>query len=134
MTQLGNKYLKASLSPACKIDSISTFRYRILPIVVEKMNREINNRLTQARYITLVVDCWTSQLPAVEYLGLAAQCINSRFEKRMIIVGMQEIIGGHSAENIKIAIENIVNKFTFNKTKIKGIFKSIHFYLLIIRE
>jgi len=33
---------------------------------------------------------------------------------------MNEMTKGHTAEEIQIAIENIVNQYDFDKTKIKG--------------
>lgn len=41
------------------------------------------------------------------------------FEKERLILGMGEVLA-NSAENIKPAIENIVNAYTFDKTKIRG--------------
>jgi hypothetical protein len=37
-----------------------------------------------------------------------------------VTLGFAEIIGGHCAENIKEAIEKIVNGYNFDKSKIKG--------------
>ena len=61
--------------------------------------------------------------------GLGAQLINSCFEKQKLILGMVEITDttidgtkyvGQCAENIKAAIENIVNRYKFDKSKING--------------
>ena len=43
------------------------------------------------------------------------------FDKEIVILGISEIVGGHCAENIQLAIEAIVNKYKFDKSKIKGI-------------
>jgi hypothetical protein len=39
--------------------------------------------------------------------------------KEILILGMDEVLG-NSAENIKPAIESIVNTYSFDKNKIRG--------------
>jgi hypothetical protein len=65
------------------------------------------------------------------FSGLAAQLINSCFEKQKVVLGMIEITDttinditymGQCAENIKAAIEKIVNEYKFDKSKIIGYF------------
>ena len=64
---------------------------------------------------------------------MGAQTINTSFDRENMILGMTEIINneidgvtyeGACAENIKCAIEKIVNEFNFDKSKIKGIFRA----------
>ena len=43
-------------------------------------------------------------------MGLAANIINLNFDKETIVIGMT-MNGSHNAENIKEAIENVVNMF-----------------------
>ncbi|CAF0959807.1 unnamed protein product [Brachionus calyciflorus] len=53
------------------------------------------------------------------YNGLGAQLTGFLLDKEVLILGMIELIGGHSAENIRQAIEAIVNEYDFDKSKIK---------------
>lgn len=53
-------------------------------------------------------------------MGLAASIINRDFESETLVIGMELMPGNHSAENIKLAIESIINKFKFDKSKIHG--------------
>jgi hypothetical protein len=62
---------------------------------------------------------------------LGAQLINDSFERETLILGMVEMENatingityeGQCAENVGAAIEKIINKFSFDKSKIKGIF------------
>ena len=55
-----------------------------------------------------------------EYLGLAAQLTNGAFEKEIIIIGMEVLTKGHAAEEVQEAIEKIVNRYTFDKSKVLG--------------
>lgn len=53
--------------------------------------------------------------------GLAANLINISMDKDLLVLEMDELVDGNSAENIKKSIEKIINKFSFDKYKIKGI-------------
>ena len=59
----------------------------------------------------------------VNYLGLAASIMNSNLQKEIIIVGMTTLGGEHGAESLKVGIEKILNKFTFDNSKIHGKYK-----------
>ncbi len=39
----------------------------------------------------------------------------------MIVIGMTEMVQGHSAEESKKALEKIINKYNFDKNKIKAV-------------
>lgn len=52
-------------------------------------------------------------------LGLAAQVVSASFEKEVVILGMQTMVR-HTAEDVKRAIEAIVNDYDFDKSKIVG--------------
>jgi hypothetical protein len=45
--------------------------------------------------------------------------INENFERSIIILGLERMRNGHAAEETKQAIEDIVNRYNFDKTKIK---------------
>jgi hypothetical protein len=55
-----------------------------------------------------------------DLMGLSANLIDTNFKKRIVVIGMSKMPGPHNAENIKIAIESIVNTYYFDKRKIKG--------------
>ena len=55
-----------------------------------------------------------------DFIGLAANCSYSNLEKECFVFGMTRMRGSHNAENIKFAIEEIINNFEFNKLKING--------------
>lgn len=57
----------------------------------------------------------------VDFIALGASCIYDDFSREILITNMLPMPpGGHCAENIKIAIEQMVNKFKFDKKLIKG--------------
>ena len=69
----------------------------------------------------IIIDQGVFNLHITFFIGLGAQLINSCFEKELLILGMAELTEGHSAERIKESIENIVNKYNFDKSKVKGL-------------
>ena len=74
-------------------------------------------KLKECSSVTLIPDGWTGTF---EYLGLAAQLTNGAFEKEIIIIGMEVLAKGHAAEEVQEAIEKIVNRYTFDKSKVLG--------------
>jgi len=65
------------------------------------------------------------------FQGLCAQLINNSFETEILILGMVKMENatingityeGQCAENVGAAIEKIVNLYSFDKSKINGIF------------
>jgi len=48
---------------------------------------------------------------------LAAQLIFETFDTEILILGMDELLTGHCAENIQESIQKIVNQYSFDKSK-----------------
>lgn len=120
LEQLNNKFLRKVFLPDLKVFSVWTFRYKILPAVILKLKESIQSKLQLADCVTLVTDGWTGQFSNIEYMALCAQTINNSWEIELIVVGMVEMVNGHSAEEVKIAIEKMVNEYEFDKSKIQG--------------
>ena len=58
----------------------------------------------------------------LDFMGLATNIIDLNFNKTTVVIGMILMPGNHCAENIKEAIETLVNRFDFDKSKIHGKF------------
>ena len=95
---------------------------------MDKLHAQIDFKCKSAEAITLFPDSWVDNLNT-EYLGLGTRLTNDCFEKKVISLGFIEVIGGHCSENIKAAIETIVNKYEFDKSKVKGKM-CLFFYLM----
>ena len=117
MQALENKYLRDCLQ--FKLSKYS-FKKVILPKMIAHMKNIITNKLVDAKYITLITDIWTNK-SVIDYLALGASIINTSFLKEILIIGMVKMPGAHNAENVKKAIEMIINKLKFNKAKISAI-------------
>ena len=56
----------------------------------------------------------------LDFMGVAVNLIYDNFERETIVIGLDLMPGIHNAENIKIALENIVNCIKFDKVVISG--------------
>ena len=110
LTQLENSFLRKCLAPGLKI----------LPAVMKNLKEIIEKKLNEAEFINLISDGWTALFSNEEYLGLCAQTINSSWEQELIVIGMVELKNGHSAEQLKLNIEYLVNQYNFDKNKVLG--------------
>ena len=86
---------------------------------MELLYEAINEKLEDAVSVCLVSHIWTNK-QMLDFMGLSANIINNEGEKKAIVIGMMLMPGNHCAENIKIAIEELVNRYSFDKSKIHG--------------
>ena len=56
----------------------------------------------------------------LDFMGLAAAFITPNYKRDIVVIGMTLMNGSHNAENIKLAIEKIVNEYSFDKKLIHG--------------
>ncbi len=84
--------------------------------VINSLHDVIKDLLKKALVVTIIPDIWENNLN--HRLGLGATLTFDSFEKELLGV---EIIEGNNAEAIKKVMENIVNGYSFDKNKIKGI-------------
>jgi hypothetical protein len=85
-------------------------RNTLLPDVVNKINKKIEEKLKTALSVSIIFDLWSNKMNT-PFIGVAAA-------RETIILGTKKIEGTHSAENVKMHLESIVNQFDFNKNTI----------------
>lgn len=85
------------------------FKKVVLPSLMNILKTIINDKLRSCEYVNLITDIWTN-FSTVDYLALGANLINQTFKRDTLMIGMIEMDGRHTAENIKIAIEKIINQ------------------------
>ena len=55
----------------------------------------------------------------LDFMGLAVNIISSKFEKHTLVIDLKLMPGSHNAENIIIAINDLVNRYSLlDKSKI----------------
>ena len=120
LTELKNKYFKRLMKKAkIKSPDYRTFVNRFLPELMKNLHEKILSKLTQAKSISLITDIWTND-QLRDFIAVAASVIDEHFKKDVIIIGFARMIGNHCAENVKVGVENIVNSYKFDKSKISG--------------
>ena len=112
-----NPYLR-DLIPL-KLPCKETFSEVIIKKVMDMLHTSLNNKLKQAKSICLISDIWSNK-QMLAFLGLAALITNEFFEKEPLVIGMVEMPERHCSEDIKKAIESIINTFNFDYSKIHG--------------
>ena len=121
LDQLDNIHFCKLLEDKMSIPYVKSFRYEKLPKVYYEMRNAIEYKLSKAITCCFITDIWTNKVLA-DFIALAAFIVNEFFAKELLVVGMGPMSGDHSAENVKIEIEKIVNSLKFNKSLAKGIY------------
>ncbi|CAF0971768.1 unnamed protein product [Brachionus calyciflorus] len=89
-------------------------------IEIKEVNTEIMNTvlISRIKHLESVIE------KLIKKAGSACLCLclltDIFYEKQTITLGFIELVGGHSAENVKKAIETTVKSFNFDKSKIRG--------------
>ena len=58
---------------------------------------------------------------SVDFLALGCSTIDDNFTRELLIIGIVKMRGPHTAENVLVAIKDILGQFKFNKAKISAI-------------
>ena len=93
----------------------------LIPSLMDKLYNVIEQKLDDALVITLILDIWTNKVGA-DYIAVAVSSTNSSWNHEVFTVGMMLMPGAHNAETIKVAVQEMMNKYMkFNKGKIQGV-------------
>ena len=126
LNNLKNTFFMKIIDPKFKIGGNFSLRYTKLPQAVKILFLGIEELLKQAYSICLIIDIWTNE-PNIDFIALGAFCINSFFERELVILNMMEMPGPYTAEVLKEATEQMINQYEFDKSKIHGNKLIIHF-------
>ena len=80
----------------------------------------ITTKLQLAESVCLITDSWSSKQQR-HFIALGANLTYSTFEKETLVISMMATSGTQNAEKLKQCIEQMINEFDFNKSKIRGI-------------
>ena len=84
---------------------------------MKKLHYSIEKKIQNALSVCLIVDIWTNRIMS-DFIGLGASLIKDRFQKELFIIGLTRMNGAHNAENIKQRVEYMINKYSFDKSKV----------------
>ena len=85
---------------------------------MEKLHHLFTLKMNKADSICLITDIWTSRSNS-DFIALAAVLCHGN-SKELIIIGLDRMKGPHCAENIQLSIEDMINKYQIDKSKIVG--------------
>jgi hypothetical protein len=120
LAELKNEHFLKILDPSISCPSYNVFRNELLPSVMERFYSAVQNKLNRAVSVTLILDIWTNRLNR-DFVALAASIIDHNFERELIVIGMMRMPPtGHNAESIKQVVECLINKYHFDKSKLRG--------------
>ena len=114
----GMPFLFSLFKEGFKIGCYKTFKKRV-DDVVDMLKTDINELCNNANSISIVTDAW-SDASMQSFLGLGAYVESKSFESNIVILGMVQLTNGSRSEQIKEAVEAIINGYTFEKSKIKS--------------
>ena len=120
LTQLNEKsFIKICEKAGIKIVNRKAFTKRILQDAMSKLKKKIEVKLNSAYRVFLITDIWTNK-QMLDFIAVSANIIYENFDKETLVIGMMKMPGPHNAENIKICVEDIINEYNFDKTKVDG--------------
>ncbi len=97
-----------------------SFRERILPDIIQHLESVIATKLQSAHSIHIITDIWTSNTMA-DFEAAGAVLTYENLRRELIVIGMERMWGPHTAENIKDALQTLINKYEFDKPKIRSV-------------
>jgi hypothetical protein len=126
LSNFDNKHFRELLYKYSKVPCSKTFKSVILDDVYYAVKHELNNLLSNAVSVLVISDIWTNK-QMLDFMKIAVNIIDKYFVKHTMVIGLEIMPGRHNAENIKKAIEDIVNSYDFNKQIVSGIIQFICF-------
>jgi len=100
-----------------KLPCYERFRDSFLPQIMEKLKEAIKEKLNKASFVCLIVDLWSSKIGS-DFIALVGLLGSKCIEREIVVLDMIRMNDSHTAENIKLAIENIINSYSFDRRKI----------------
>lgn len=120
MIELENNYLQHICNKVLKLPTVHSFQNNILPKVMSLLHQIIEKKLQKAVFVSTTTDIWTNK-QMFDFIAVSANTVSQDAAISSIVIGMIPMPGRHDADNIKIAVEEIINRFDFDKSKLIGI-------------
>ena len=101
--------------PFYQIPSVERIRDTLLPNLFNKTKEAVQNKLSQATSVAMIMDIWSSK-NMEGYIGLSASFLTDSFESFVCLLALRRIYGRHTGEaiaaeyDIKAREWNVSNK------------------------
>ena len=132
LSELANPHLLALINHLAgpnkpiKLPLYNKFRHTLLPKVLEMMYKELESKLKSAASVILIVDMWSKN--ATDFIAIGGALMYHNFDREIVILNMQRMERAHTGEYVKKCVEDMINRFEFDKSKVHCIycFKSLY--------
>lgn len=112
---LGFKEFVAGLDPSCVMPSRKTLSQSLLPLlygdILEKVRLVI---ATEAEYVTLTTDTWTSNCTE-GYMAVTAHFITNNWELKSFLLECFSFTERHTAENLRNELVRVANDWNISR-------------------
>lgn len=113
----GFAMLLKHLEPRYKIPSRKYFTERILPEIYDSMKNKIITELLKQDFLSFSTDMWTSKYTAQSYMCLTTHYLNDDFEPKSAAISCVKFDDIHTAENINLKFNIIIDEWNININK-----------------
>lgn len=88
----------------------------------EALSPLIKTKFSLVEHVTLTADIWTDVINTNSFLGMTAHFLSSsKLSLESVTVGVLELSGSHTAINISIWIESLLNEWHIEKEQVVNI-------------
>jgi hypothetical protein len=96
--------------PFYQIPSVERMRDTLLPNLFKKTKEAVQNKLSQASSVAMIMDIWSSK--SMEgYIGLSASFVTDSFEPFVCLLALRRIYGRHTGEAIAAEYDAIAREW-----------------------
>lgn len=114
------KFVDESKSQSSKLTFPSRYKAEItIDEIFENMKKTMIKSLKSAKKIVLSIDIWSKKGLSSSYLGVLATYFDRiDHSKKIIVLGLRQIEGTHTGENINNLLIKVINEFEISTDKI----------------
>lgn len=117
----GFQNLMSIVQPRYDMPSRRTFCRKFIPEMFATATSKLEEVLSSTKSrLTLTADCWTS-CQTLAFLGITCHWISAKFERKMALLEIENVVERHTAENISQSINDAIEKWCGGRDNIFAI-------------
>jgi hypothetical protein len=118
-----NKMKLSTNNKSCFVSSIQVpcrkyFTENIIPNIHERTKKQIHQLVTEAKWISLTSDIWTSQHNNYSFISFTAHWIDDDFENSHAVLNCKYFPGSHTGARIQYVIGEMLTQMGIAKEKV----------------
>lgn len=120
VTDQGFRDYSNALDPSYKLPSRSKLTRELLPRMYADVLEGTRTKISQAEFITLTTDGWTSR-NTESYIAVTAHYISSEFETGSCLLDCYNYVERHTAENLSAELQRICREWEIAPEKVAAV-------------